>query len=64
MICHLLITFANNLGPDQDWHNVSPHLDSDFYEKVNFGKKAADTTKSMKNNQATGDTKIVVVKSA
>ena len=24
--CHLLITFANILNPDQDWHSVSPDL--------------------------------------
>ena len=25
--CHLLITFANSLGPDKDRQNVSPYLD-------------------------------------
>ena len=25
--CHLLITFANNLDPDQDRHFVGPDLD-------------------------------------
>ena len=25
--CFLLITFANNLNPDQDWQNVGPDLD-------------------------------------
>ena len=25
--CHLMITFANSLEPDQDWHSVSPDLD-------------------------------------
>ena len=24
--CHMLITFANSLDPDQDRQNVSPHL--------------------------------------
>ena len=26
-ICHLLITFANSLDPDQARHNVGPDLD-------------------------------------
>ena len=26
-LCHLLITFANSLGPDQDRQNVGPDLD-------------------------------------
>ena len=26
-LCHLLITFANSLNPDQDQHSVGPDLD-------------------------------------
>ena len=47
--CHLLITFANSLTPDQDRQNVGHDLDpncltllilflKDFFEKVNFEK--------------------------
>ena len=25
--CHLLITFANSLDPDQGWQNIGPDLD-------------------------------------
>ena len=28
--CHLLITFANSLDPDQDRQNVSPDLDANW----------------------------------
>ena len=47
--CRLLLTFANNLDPDQDGHFVCPDLDpnhltfshsdrvpEEFFEKVNF----------------------------
>ena len=39
--CHLLITFANSLDPDQGQQNVGPDLDPNclcrtpFFEKVN-----------------------------
>ena len=61
--CHLLITFANSLQPDQDLQNVVPDLDQnclidtlivflkDFFEKFNF-EKSADENESMKNYQA------------
>ena len=46
-ICHLLITLANSLDPDQDGQNVGPDLDpklfdtlivflNEYFEKVNF----------------------------
>ena len=48
--CHLLITFANSLDPDQVWQNVGPDLDPNcltlwwhswkiFFEKANFEKR-------------------------
>ena len=51
--CHLLLTFANSLDPEQDRQNVCPDLDldlnrstlslvimslKDFFEKVDFEK--------------------------
>ena len=54
-LCHLLITFANSLDPDQDQHTVGPDLDpnsltllvslKDFF--INLGK-----SHSMKNYPA------------
>ena len=29
-LCHLLLTFALNLGPDQDGQNVGPDLGQNF----------------------------------
>ena len=29
--CHLLITFANSLDPDQDQQNVGPYLDPNCF---------------------------------
>ena len=53
--CHLQITFAISLDPDQDWLNVGPEQDpklfdtlivflKEFVEKVNYEKNL--TTKS------------------
>ena len=41
--CHLLITLAYSLDPDQDRLNVGPDLDTDgipkeFFENVDFEK--------------------------
>ena len=55
--CHLLITFVNNLGPDQDQENVGPDLDpnhfdilmvflKESFEKVNFEKSQQIKTKA------------------
>ena len=59
--CRLLITFANNLEPDQTRRNVRPDLDpdcetlivflKDFFEKVDFEKKSADDKKAGKISQ-------------
>ena len=43
-MCHLLITFANSLDPDQAWQNVRPDLDPNYlklwwYSWNNFSKK-------------------------
>ena len=44
-ICHLLITFANSLDPDQDWHIVGPDLDPTVWhcpsvsERIFFKRK-------------------------
>ena len=37
--CHLLITFANNLDPDQDGQNVGPDLDPNFDTLIVFQKE-------------------------
>ena len=48
--CHLLITFANSLEPDQDWHYDPKWFDTlivflkDCFEKVNFEKSLQVTT--------------------
>ena len=36
--CHLPITFANSLDPDEDRHNVGPDLDKNglYSDTVNF----------------------------
>ena len=54
--CHLLITFANSLDPDQDQQNVGPDLDPnclcrthDFLKKFILKKKSADDKENMKN---------------
>ena len=54
--CHLLITFANSLDPDQDGQNVGSDLDpnrltlmlflKEFFEKVNFENSQQTTTKA------------------
>ena len=44
--CHLLITFANSLDPDQDRKNVGPDLDP------NSQNKSAEDNKSMENYPA------------
>ena len=54
--CHLLITFANSLDPDQDGSSVGPDLGpnrltlivilKEFFEKVNFEKSRQMTTKA------------------
>ena len=55
--CHMLITFANSLDPDQDQHSVHPDLDpnrfdgvflKEFFEKVNSDKSQQTTTKTLK----------------
>ena len=53
-LCHLLITFANSLYPDQDQHDISPELDCNsdgvperfLKKKVCFEKKSADDNKT------------------
>ena len=51
--CHLLITFANSLEPDQAWQNVGPDLDPNcltswWYSLNKFlKKKNQQKTKSM-----------------
>ena len=57
-LCHLLITFANSLDPDQARQNVWPNLVricltlrsgmvllKEFFEKIDFEKKNQQTTK-------------------
>ena len=48
--CHLMITFANSLDPDQDRQNVSPDLETvgtlivfmkESFERVNFEIKVS-----------------------
>ena len=72
--CHLLITFANSLDPDQDRKNVSPDLDpnrltlivflKEFFLKSKFWKKLADDNNSMKNDPACKRVKPVCEKMA
>ena len=61
--CHLLITFAKSLDPNQARKNVGPDLDPNclpfwwysykiFSEKVNFKKTSTDNKKSMQNYPA------------
>ena len=56
MWCHLLITFASRLDPDQARHNVEPDLDpngfdtlmvflKEFFEKFDLKKQKQQTTK-------------------
>ena len=52
--CHLLITFANSLNPDQDPSGPKPFdtlmvFPTEFLENLHFEKKSADDRKSMQN---------------
>ena len=60
--CHLLLTFASSLDPDQAQQNVGPDLDpnlfdtlmvflKDFFEKVNLKKNPQMTKKACKITQ-------------
>ena len=50
--CHLLITYANSLDPDQDQPNIGPDMAPNiFFEKVNFQKSQHPTTKAWKITQ-------------
>ena len=65
--CHLLITFANSLEPDQARQYVWPDLDpnclilmvflKEFYKKVDFEKKSANFKKHAKLPSYLGDTR-------
>ena len=56
--CHLLITFANSLDPDQARHSVGPDLSpncltlmvflKEFFKKVDFEKNQQTTNKHEK----------------
>ena len=37
--CHLLITFANSLDPDQEWQKVGPDLDSNCLTLCKYSRK-------------------------
>ena len=67
--CHLLITFANSLDPDQDRQDVGPDLDSscftlimflkEFFGEKLFYKKCVDDSKFMNNYAACKELTII-----
>ena len=68
--CHLLITFANSLDPDQAWQNVRPDLDPNclthwWHSWKNFLKKLIlknrQTTKNLNNEPACNELTIINV---
>ena len=71
--CHLLITLANSLDPDQARQNVGPDLDpncltlmvflKEFFETVDFEKKISRRQKSMQNYPACKRLMLLTLKS-